>query len=138
MCFLSLCICANLVYAERVTHPTNKSLVFSLVGRTSTFICYLGVLFKHCLEDCMERKQIKPKDFVVVSLCLYEFPLNSFFFQYCWCDVRKNQAALLCTTFKGLILQCIWLNYCGGAVMTGFGVTSQQLIHWLITAVEFM
>lgn len=27
----------------------------------------------------MERKQIKPKDFVVVSLCLYEFPLNSFF-----------------------------------------------------------
>jgi len=27
----------------------------------------------------MEREQIKPQDFVVMSLCLYGFPLYSFF-----------------------------------------------------------
>lgn len=54
ICFVSLCIFASLVYAERVIHPTANSL---LAPPSSSI---LRVLFRCLLEDCMEGEQIKP------------------------------------------------------------------------------
>lgn len=70
----------HVVCAERATHPPTESLVFRLVGRSTRSIFCLTIFLGYFLESYTKREQIKPKDFGVIFLYLYGFPLHSFAF----------------------------------------------------------